>query len=152
MIAEDGSPLGIMKIEEARRLAIEQGLDLIEVTAAAVPPVVKILDYGKFLYQLKKDDRKTRAKSKGGEMKEVRISLRIGTHDLQVKVERAKKFLAEGDRVKANLRFRGRENAHKELGFERMREFVTLLGEDAVVEQPAKVLGNILICIIRAKA
>ncbi len=140
-----------MTIEEARRLAGERGIDLVEVTAAAIPPVAKIMDYGKFIFEQKKQEKKARARSKGGEMKEVRISLRIGQHDLEVKVKRAKEFLLAGDRVKLNLRFRGRENAHRELGFERFNAFYKLLGDDAIVEQPAKLLGNILIAIIRPK-
>lgn len=151
LIDEATGSNGIVSLLEARNIAIARSLDLVEVVPTAQPPVVKILDYGKFLYQLKKEDKKTKAKSKTSEMKEVRISLRISDHDLQVKIERAKRFLAAGDRVKGNLRFRGRENSHKDLGVARMKDLIKALGENIVVEQPPTVLGNTLFTIIRPK-
>jgi translation initiation factor IF-3 len=150
-VIDDDGQLGVMSLEEAKQIAAERGVDLVELVPNAKPPVVKVIDYGKYMYDLKKQEKKAKAKSKAAEMKEVRISFRIGDHDMQVKVRRAKKFLADGDKVKVNLQFKGREMAHKELGFERMEAFVKELGEEIVVEQRARLLGKTLFAIVRPK-
>lgn len=151
LIDETAGTNEIVPLATARQQAMASGLDLIEVVPTAVPPVVKIMDYGKFLYQLKKEEKKQKAKAKQSEMKEVRISLRIGKHDFDVKLEQSKRFLADGDRVRLNLRYRGREVVHADLGNARMQEFIAALGDTVVVEQPPKLLGKILSCIIRPK-
>ena len=150
-LIDDDGQLGVMNLEQAKQIASERGLDLVELVPNAKPPVVKVIDYGKYMYDLKKQDRKAKAKSKGAEMKEVRISFRIGEHDMLVKINRTLKFIQDGDKVKVNLQFKGREMAHKELGLARMQEFIKKLGDEIVVEQQARLLGKTLFAIVRPK-
>jgi translation initiation factor IF-3 len=151
LIDETETQVGVVPIEQARTMAVARGLDLVEVVPNAQPPVAKILDYGKFLYHLKKEEKKAKSKSRSSEMKEVRLSLRISEHDLEVKASQARRFLTEGDRVKMNLRFRGREITHKDLGLARMKTLITRLADIAVIDQAPSVMGNMLSAIVRPK-
>lgn len=122
VVDEEGKQLGILPIAEAIQLAKSKGLDLIQVTEKAVPPVCKIGDLGKFLYQQQKKERKIRPK--GGKLKEVKISFNISSHDLEIKAKAAEKFLKEGDKVKLNMVLRGREKALGDFAKEKVNLFV----------------------------
>ena len=125
-----------MSSKEAQILANEQGVDLVEIAANANPPVVKIIDWGKFQYQKMKEEAKNRkkAREKQSELKQMKIGLKISDNDLNIKVRKMRGFLDDGDRVKIMIVFRGREMAHKELGNELLSKVISLLGEDVVTE------------------
>jgi translation initiation factor IF-3 len=135
--------IGIVPTSEGLKMAQEAGLDLVEVAPNAKPPVCKVLDFGKWKYQQQKKQDKAHAHSKGGQLKEVKIkTVRIGDHDLMIKVNHAKEFLEEGNKVQFTLQFRGREIAHSELGYEiftKIREQLLSVGK---VEMPAKLQGK----------
>lgn len=152
MIDQNGTKVGVVSINEARQLAQQAGLDLVEVAPQAQPPVAKIVDFGKLLYQQEKQERKNRAKTKKGEVKGVRLTRNIGEHDLSTRVKTGQKFLAEGDKVKVELRMRGRERAHPELAKQVMERYISMLGEDLVLEQPIKLLGHCLTALIAKKS
>lgn len=116
LIDAQGQQLGVISKEKALRIAQEQELDLVEVSPQANPPVCRLLDYGKFKYQLEKKLKKSRKKHGSDSLKEIRLSYQIDEHDLQVKLKKVQKFLQEGHRVKLSIRFRGRENIYKEEG------------------------------------
>jgi translation initiation factor IF-3 len=142
LVAPDGGQIGIKSIDEAKWLAQELGLDLVEVAADAKPPVVRMMDYGKFKYEQSVRDRAARKKQTRTVVKEVQFRPKIGDSDFEVKRRRVERFLAEGDKVKCTLRFRGREVTHPELGrkiLDRLRED---LGELAVVETLPKFEGR----------
>ena len=117
VIDENGEQLGILAPFEAMRIARERGLDLVEVSANAVPPVCRIQDYGRFLYEKEKSDRAAKKKQKVITVKECKFSVTVDEHDYQTKKNQAVRFLNDGDKVKASLRFRGRQMAHRELGY-----------------------------------
>lgn len=142
-------PLGIMPREEALRRAREKGLDLVEISPNAVPPVVKIIDYGKFLYRLHKQEQKN--KGHRTETKGVRLTIRTGEHDLEVKVRQAEKFLKDRDRVKVMLMFKGREITHFDLGLGKMKRFAEMLKDVSEVDQEPKKQGRTLIMILKPK-
>ncbi len=118
MIDENGEQLGILPPFDALRMARERGLDLVEVSPTAVPPVCRIQDYGRFLYEKEKSERAARKRQKVIVLKEVKFSVTVDEHDYQTKKNQAVRFLGEGDKVKASLRFRGRQMAHRELGLQ----------------------------------
>lgn len=135
--------VGIVPTAEALKMAQEAGLDLVEVAPTARPPVCKILDYGKFMYQQSKKEDKARSHSKGGQLKEVKIkTVRIGDHDLMIKINHAREFLKEGNKVQFFLQFKGREIAHSQLGyaiFKKIKEELFLVSK---IEQDAKMMGK----------
>ena len=151
VIGTDGEQLGILPLAEARRLADEAGVDLVEISPSANPPVAKIIDWGKYQYQKMKEQQKNRKKAKASELKQMRLGLKIGQHDLEIKLRKIRKFLASGDKVKIMVFFRGREMAHKELGFELINRIITMLEEDAVVEQKPQMAGRNLSMTVRSK-
>ena len=151
VIGTDGEQLGILPLAEARRLADEAGVDLVEISPNANPPVAKIIDWGKYQYQKMKEQQKNRKKAKASELKQMRLGLKIGQHDLEIKLRKIRKFLASGDKVKIMVFFRGREMAHKELGFELINRIITMLEDDAVVEQKPQMAGRNLSTTIRSK-
>ena len=151
VIGTDGEQLGILPLAEARRLADEAGVDLVEISPSANPPVAKIIDWGKYQYQKMKEQQKNRKKAKASELKQMRLGLKIGQHDLEIKVRKIRKFLASGDKVKIMVFFRGREMAHKELGFELINRIITMLEDDAVVEQKPQMAGRNLSMTVRSK-
>lgn len=138
VIDEEGQQLGILLIQDALRLARERGLDLVEVAPNAVPPVCRILDFGRFQYERQKKEREARKAQKVIEIKEIRLRPRTGEHDMDVKVRQALAFLAEGSKVRVAVRFRGREITHPEIAREQLQEFSAKVGNAAVIEtQPA---------------
>lgn len=135
LIDETGKQLGEVATAEALQLAETRGLDLLLVAPQARPPVAKLLDYGKHLYEQKRTARKASVAGKALETKGIRLGVRIGEHDLQVKIGQATKFLEKGHKIKITLQFRGREMAHQDLGFAKVREFAERLAEVAKLEQ-----------------
>jgi translation initiation factor IF-3 len=148
LIDEEGEPLGVFLIERAKEMAREQELDLVEVAPNAQPPVCKIMDFGKYMYRQQKMERKHKAQQKQTEVKGIRISLRIGTHDLEVKAKQAKQFLADRNLVKVVLMFRGREGAHLNLGYDKLSQLYNMMNDVAKVEEAPKRQGNQLIMIL----
>jgi len=142
LVAPDGGQIGIKSIDEAKWLAAELGLDLVEVAADARPPVVRMMDYGKFKYEQSVRDRAARKKQTRTVVKEVQFRPKIGDSDFEVKRRRVQRFLAEGDKVKCTLRFRGREVTHPELGRQILERLMEDLGELAVVETMPKFEGR----------
>ena len=153
VIGSSGEQLGIMSSKDAQMLAKEQGVDLVEIAANANPPVVKIIDWGKFQYQKMKEEAKNRkkAREKQSELKQMKIGLKISDNDLNIKVRKMRGFLDDGDRVKVMIIFRGREMAHKEIGKELLDKVVSLLGEDAVMEGTPQMTGRNLSVQVRRK-
>jgi translation initiation factor IF-3 len=145
LIDETGEMVGIVETDEARRRAADAGLDLVEVAADVRPPVCRIMDYGKFRYEQSKKDRAGRAKSKVSEMKEVRLgrSMKIDPHDVEIRINQARRFLIEGHRVQIVQNFRGaREMAHRDRGDVRMQEVIERLSDLAKVEAPPRMAGR----------
>ena len=142
-----------MSSREAQLLAKEQGVDLVEIAANANPPVVKIIDWGKFQYQKMKEEAKNRkkAREKQSELKQMKIGLKISDNDLNIKVRKIRGFLDDGDRVKIMIVFRGREMAHKEIGQTLLDRVFGLIGDDIVVEGKAQFNGRNLSAQIRKK-
>lgn len=140
LIDQDGDMVGVVNLSEALLKAEEAGLDLVEV-AAGETPVVKILDYGKYRYELEKKLQKAKKAQKNQEIKGIRLSVKIGKHDFETKLEKAKDFIEKGSKLNLQLRFKGREMAHPELGEKVLRDFVEALGE-VVVDQEPKLQGR----------
>ncbi len=152
VVNTDGEQLGIMPIKEALRIAAEKDLDLVEVAPTAKPPVCKIMDYGKYRYEQSKREREARKRQKIVELKEIRLTPKIETHDFQVKVKAAAKFLKEGDKVKVSVRFRGREIVHAELGKTLLLQLYEAVKDQAVMEREPKIEGKNMVMILSAKA
>lgn len=140
-----------MSSRDAQLIARDAGVDLVEISANANPPVVKIIDWGKFQYQKMKEQSKAKKKSKSSELRQIRLGLKIGENDLNIKIRKIKEFLDEGNRVKIMIVFRGREMAHKEIGEELMKKIINLLGDDAIVESKAQMSGRNLSFSVRHK-
>ncbi len=151
MIDQNGKQIGIVPIEEAIRRAEEAELDLVEVAPNSKPPVCKILDFGKYKYELAKKEKETKKKQHTVTTKEVRLRPKIEEHDFMFKSRNARKFLESGDRVKVSLFFRGREMVHKELGFQIMERFRDELTDIAKVERGPKMEGNQIILFLTKK-
>ena len=153
VIGGSGEQLGIMSSKEAQMLAKEQGVDLVEIAANANPPVVKIIDWGKYQYQKMKEEAKNRkkAREKQSELKQMKIGLKISDNDLNIKVRKMRGFLDDGDRVKVMIVFKGREMAHREIGKELLDKVVSLLGEDAIMEGTPQMNGRNLSVQVRKK-
>jgi translation initiation factor IF-3 len=141
VVDENGTMLGEMGADQARTIARERGLDLVEVAPEARPPVCKILDYGKFKYEEKKKKAKASKRQHVQELKEVRMRPLTGAHDLETKLKRAREFLEQGDKVLFTIRFRGREQAHKEIGREVMGKISRALEDIAKVEHAISQMG-----------
>lgn len=151
MVDDEGKQLGIMPPYEALKVARERGLDLVEVSPTATPPVCRIINYGKYLYQQSKREHEARKHQRSIELKEVKFRPRTGTHDFEVKRNQIARFLEEGSKVKATIMFRGREMAHRNLGWEMMDRLVKDLGELVVVEIRARQEGPNLTAILAPK-
>ena len=151
LIGEDGSQLGIMSAREALRMAREAELDLVKIAPGAKPPVCKIIDYGKYRYELARKEKEAKKKQKVIEIKEVRLSPNIDTNDLNTKMGAARKFLEKGDKVKVTLRFRGREMAHMSKSKYILDDFAQGLSDIAVIDKPAKVEGRSMVIFLTAK-
>lgn len=151
MIGTDGEQLGIMSSREAYKLAQEAELDLVKIAPTAKPPVCKIIDYGKYRYELARKEKEARKKQKVIDVKEVRLSPNIDTNDLNTKVGAARKFLEKGDKVKVTLRFRGREMAHMSKSKYILDDFAESLADIAVVDKPSKVEGRSMVMFLTVK-
>ena len=151
LIGESGEQLGIMSSREALKLAEEAGLDLVKIAPTAKPPVCKIVDYGKYRYELARKEKDAKRKQKVIEVKEIRMSRNIDTNDLNTKVGAARKFLEKGNRVKVTLRFRGREMAHMSTSKHILDDFAQMLSDIAVVEKMPKVEGRSMIMFLTVK-
>ena len=148
VIADDGEKLGILDLDTAQALADERGLDLVEVSPNASPPVCKILDYGKLKYQEQKKASEARKKQKTVDVKEIKMRPNIDKHDYQVKMRSVTKFVEEGDKVKVTLRFRGREMAHQELGMQLLNRVRADMDEIAKVEALPALEGRQMIMVL----
>ena len=151
VISEAGEQLGIMSAREAMKLAEEAQLDLVKIAPKAQPPVCKIIDYGKYKYELARKEKEARKKQKTVEVKAVRLSPNIDTNDLNTKVNNAKKFLTKGNKVKVTLRFRGREMAHVQQSKHILDDVAQMLADVAVVEKPAKLEGRNMSMVLTEK-
>ncbi|HEX4773921.1 MAG TPA: translation initiation factor IF-3 [Candidatus Saccharimonadales bacterium] len=149
VIDEDGKQLGILSRQEALSLASERGLDLVEISPDADPPVCKIVDWGKYNYQRTKQLQKNRKTTKSLEMKQMRFGLKISQHDLDIKMDKVRKFLEAGHKVKVTLVYRGREQAHREIGFNIAQRVIESFGDTIVVDQPPQLAGRQLNFVIR---
>lgn len=151
LIGASGEQIGVVSIAEAMRMADEENLDLVKIAANANPPVCKIIDYGKYKFETSKKEKENRKNQKVLTIKEIRLSANIGEQDFMVKVNNAIKFLKAGDKVKASIRFRGREITHANLGKVCMDRFAEIVSEYGTVEAPAKLEGRSMIMVIGAK-
>jgi translation initiation factor IF-3 len=144
LIGENGEQIGIVPIQKALQAANEAGLDLVEVSPTAVPPVCRIMDYGKYKYDQTKKERKSRHSQKGGLLKEVRIRPRVGIHDLETKIKTARRLLEEGDKVKITVMFRGREISHPELGVKALQQVAEGLKDIAGIDGSPSLDGRFI--------
>lgn len=150
VVNADGEMLGELPTEQALRLAQEMGLDLVEVSPDARPPVCRIMDYGKVIYERQK--KKSGPKQHKTQLKQLRLRAKTGAHDIEVKVKRARDFLERRDKVKINVQFRGRENAHHERGMEMLNGIVESLADVAIVEQPPRMESGRMMSVLLAPA
>ena len=151
LISEDGEQLGIMSSREAMKIAREAELDLVKIAPQAKPPVCKIIDYGKYRYELARKEKEAKKKQKTIEVKEVRLSPNIDSNDLNTKIASARKFIEKGNKVKVTLRFRGREMAHVQSSRHILDEFAKALEDIALVDKPAKMEGRSMAMFLTEK-
>ncbi len=151
MIGADGAQMGIMSARDALKIAEEAGLDLVKIAPTAKPPVCKIVDYGKYRYELSRKEKEAKKKQRTTEIKEIRMSPNIDTNDLNTKVSAARKFLTKGNKVKVTLRFRGREMAHMQTTKHILDDFAKMLSDIAVVEKAPKVEGRTMTMFLTEK-
>jgi translation initiation factor IF-3 len=152
VIDENGEQLGILRTREALATARQRNLDLVEVAPTAQPPVCRIMDYGKYRYEQTKKERDARKNQKVIEVKEVRLTPKIDDHDVETKARQARGFVEDGHKVKLSVKFRGRENAHPEIGRDLLLQFADLLKDVAVVEQPARLEGKSMTMLLNKSA
>ena len=151
LIGEDGQQLGIMSSREAMKIAREAELDLVKIAPQAKPPVCKIIDYGKYRYELARKEKEAKKKQKTIEVKEVRLSPNIDSNDLNTKIASARKIIEKGNKVKVTLRFRGREMAHVQSSRHILDEFAKALEDIALVDKPAKMEGRSMAMFLTEK-
>jgi len=151
LIDSDGTMLGIVSSKEAQKIANSKNLDLVKIAPQAVPPVCKIMDYGKYMFELAKRDKEARKNQKVISVKEVRLSASIEEHDFNFKVKNACKFLKDGDKVKVSVKFRGREMNYTSLGEEVLGKFAEAVKDLAIVERKPKLEGKSMIMILNPK-
>ena len=151
LIDDAGAQMGVVALDVAMRMAEEKELDLVKIAPTANPPVCKIMDYGKYRFELSKRDKEAKKNQKVINIKEVRLSATIEEHDMNVKAKAAQKFLKDGDKVKVSIRFRGRQISHSEIGRAVMNTFFTMVQENATIERSAKVEGRNMIMILAPK-
>lgn len=152
VIDNDGSQLGVMSAKDALKLAEEKDLDLVKIAPQAEPPVCKIMDYGKYVFEQNKREKEARKNQKVVEIKEIRMFSTIDTNDFNTKVNQAMKFLKAGDKIKVSVRFRKRAIAHPHLGEELLEKFKDACAEAGVVEKPSKMEGRALVMFVSPKA
>ena len=151
LIGADGEQIGAVSSREAQKIADEAGLDLVKIAPNAKPPVCKVIDYGKYRYEMARKDKEAKKKQKTVELKEIRLSPNIDTNDLNTKMNAAKKFLAKGNKVKITLRFRGREMAHMSSSKHILDDFAENLSDIAVVEKAPKIEGRSIGMVLAEK-
>ena len=151
VIGEDGEMLGVMAPADAMKLAREAGVDLVKIVPNAAPPVCKIVDYGKYRYELARKEKDARKKQRVIDIKEVRLSPNIDANDLNTKANSARKFIEKGDKVKVTLKFRGREMAHMEQTKHILDDFAEKLSDIAQIEKPAKLEGRSIMMVLTEK-
>lgn len=151
MIGADGKQLGVMSLREALDIAQKAGVDLVEISPKANPPVAKIVDWGKYQYQKMKEQQKARRNNKANELKQMRFGLKIGSNDLEIKLRKIRAFLSDGHKVKILIFFRGREIAHKNLGYDLIDKMMGQLKDEATLEQKPTMAGRNLSIVIRSK-
>ena len=151
VIDADGSQLGVMTSADALKRALELDLDLVKISHMSVPPVCKILDYGKFKFEQAKRDKEAKKNQHIVDIKEIRLSLNIDTHDFETKANHAFRFLIDGDKVKVSIRFKGRQLGHPHIGIEIMNRFAEYCSEHCTVEKPAKMEGRSMLMFLAPK-
>lgn len=151
VIDVDGNQLGILSADEALKIAFEKDLDLVKIAPQATPPVCRIMDYGKFCFEQTKRAKEAKKNQKVIEIKEVRMSSTIDTHDFNVKVNQAVKFLSGGDKIKVSVRFKKRTLAHPQFGEELLAKFKDAISEAGVVDKPSKMEGRSLVMFVSPK-
>ncbi|MBO4339658.1 MAG: translation initiation factor IF-3 [Clostridia bacterium] len=152
VILDTGEQLGIMSAKDALKEAEKRNLDLVKIAPQATPPVCKIMNYGKYKFDQAKKEKENRKNQRIVEIKEIRLSLNIDTHDFETKAKHAERFLKEGNKVKVSIRFRGREMAHPEIGTQSMEKFAQRCEEFATVEKAAKLEGRQMLMFLAPKA
>ena len=152
LIGENGDQLGIVDVRDAQKMADERELDLVKIAPNSTPPVCKLMDYGKYRFEMGKREKEQRKNQKIIELKEVRLSATIDVRDMEIKAKQSVKFLADGDKVKVSIRFRGRQITHGEIGMDVMTRFYEMLGESAIKEREPKMEGRSLFMILAPKA
>ena len=148
VVHEEKGSLGIMSTDEALRLAQEEGMDLVEIAPNAEPPVCKIIDYGKYKFDIQKKNKEAKKKQKLVQLKEIKMRPQISIHDYNFKMNHIREFLEEGNKVKITIMFRGREMAHTEFGYELINKIITDLENEASIEKPAKLEGKNLSAVL----
>lgn len=151
LIGPDGEQIGIKSIREALQLALDSNMDLVNVAPTAKPPVCRVMDYGKFRYELQKKEKEARKNQKIVEIKEVRLTATIEEHDFQTKLRNVNKFLEEGDKVKLSVRFRGREITHAQIGQKVLERMAKEVENNSIIERKAKLEGRSMILILAPK-
>ena len=151
VIDSDGSQLGILSAKEALKLAVEKNLDLVKIAPQAVPPVCRIMDYGKYRFELAKKEKEAKKNQKVIEIKEIRLSLSIDTHDFETKLNHARKFLEAGNKVKVSIKFKGREMAHPEMGEVIVKKFADSCSDIANIDKMPKLEGRSMVMFLSAK-
>ncbi len=151
VVGDDGAQLGILSVKDAQKLAYEKNMDLVKIAPQASPPVCRIMDYGKYKFDLAKKEKEAKKNQKVVNIKEVRLSPSIDDHDFNTKLNHAKKFLEAGDKVKVTLRFRGREMAHSELGRKLLARFTEAAADVGNVEKLPKLEGRSMIMFLSPK-
>lgn len=148
MVSSGGEQLGVVPTQRAMQMALEEGLDLVEVAAAARPPVCKIMDFGKYKYEQEKKKRQSKKKQSTVQVKEIKVRPSTDRHDLEVKLKHIRRFLEEGNKAKITVRFRGREMAHKDLGLALLQKMVQEIGPEAKLDQAPRFEGRMLSAVL----
>ena len=152
LISNEGEQLGVMSAKDALKIAEEKNLDLVKISPNAQPPVCKLMDYGKYRFEQSKKEKEARKNQHVIEIKEIQLSLNIDTHDFNTKANHAIKFLSSGKKVKVVIRFKGREMAHTDYGFEPMQRFAEACSEVGSIEKPAKIEGRNMMMFLAPKS
>lgn len=152
VVDADGAQLGIMKTQDARKLAYDKGLDLVEIAPGAEPPVCRIMDFGKFRFEKEKKNKEAKKKQQKIDIKEIQLSCRIDTHDFETKLNHARKFLTSGNKVKVSVRFKGREMNHTAIGLEVINKLGEACTDIGIIEKPAVLDGRQMIMFLAPKS
>ena len=151
LIDENGGQMGIVEIRKAQALADERSLDLVKIAPTSTPPVCKLMDYGKYRFEMTKREKEQKKNQKVIELKEIRLSATIDLHDMEVKAKACKKFLGDGNKVKVSIRFRGRQITHGDIGLDVMNQFFAMVDENAAMERTPKMEGRNMFMVLAPK-